>query len=167
MGNPHITKRVPGKQGHRTPREFLDAIEKRFGKIGWDLAATPGHEVGAGFGYSPEENSLVQRWDRFPVEWRGQSTVWLNPPFANIRPWVAKLDAECQELSRWTLCLVPYSVGAKWWRDHVHEKCVIYSVGRMKFVGSEWDFPKDLALLAYGFGARGVVPLWDWKVNND
>jgi phage N-6-adenine-methyltransferase len=156
----NIGKRDPDKQGHRTPREFLDAVERRFGYISWDLAATDGHETGPeGARWTPNDDALVQHWDLpalGPVR-------WLNPPFANIRPWVAKLDAECRELPRWTLCLVPYSAGTKWWLDHVHEKCVVYSVGRMKFVGSTDPYPKDLALLAYGFGARGVVPLWDWK----
>ena len=156
-----VGARAADKQGARTPREFLNAVENRFGIIDFDLAATGGHQVTGEDSlryFSPEMDSLKQDWS---IGLGG--VAWLNPPFANIRPWVAKLDAECRNIPRWTLCLVPYSAGAKWWRDHVHEKCVIYSVGRMKFVGSEWVFPKDLSLLAYGFGACGVIPLWDWK----
>lgn len=153
------------KQDYRTPPEFVGAIERKFGRIGFDLAATDGDEVGPlGYRFTPEHNSLVQDWTKKYHD-LDTSVVWLNPPYANIRPWVAKLDAECRNLAYWTLCLVPYSAGAKWWRDHVHGKCVVYSVGRIKFVGAEWVFPKDIALLAYGFGANGVVPLWDWGQN--
>lgn len=156
--NAHITKRDPSKQGHRTPREFLDAVERRFGSIGFDLAATDGHEVGRGGHFSPEDDSLSCNWQAQI----GASVVWLNPPFSNIRPWVRKLDEECQHLPRWTLCLIPASMGSLWWRDHVLGKCIALGIPRMAFVGSSAPFPKDLALLCYGFGVSGHG-YWDWR----
>lgn len=157
--NPSITHRDPAKQGHRTPREFLDAVERRFGHISFDLAATDGHEVSDGphCAFSPEQDSLAQSW----AGALGQ-TVWLNPPFANIRPWVRKLDEECQHLQRWTLCLIPASMGSHWWNDHVLGKCFALGITRMTFVGSTTPYPKDLALLCYGFGVSGHG-FWDWK----
>lgn len=161
MASPHMSQRDPERQGWCTPQEFLRSVEERFGRISWDLAASPGNEVCGGF-FSPDMDSLSQSWGQL-----GEGNAWLNPPYNDIRPWVSKLDLECQELARWTLCLVPYSAGANWWRDHVHEKCVVYSVGRMRFVSPDGIpakdiYPKDLALLAYGYGARGVVPKWSW-----
>lgn len=161
-----IGKRDPDKQGHRTPREFLDAVERRFGLIGFDLAATLGHEVTdrigyPGSSYTPEDDALSQDWT-LPNLHKSRPVAWLNPPFANIRPWVAKLDAECKFLPRWTLCLIPASMGSKWWRDHVLGKCMAFGVTRMAFVGSETIYPKDLALLAYGFGVHGTG-FWDWR----
>lgn len=159
------------KQDYRTPREFLDAVERRFGKIAWDLAATDGHEVNgfqcadgtwhSGPHYSPEEDSLSQPWDN-RVSLSPGGSVWLNPPYANIRPWVAKLEGECRHLPRWTLCLVPASMGSKWWADHVLNKCVALGVTRMTFVGTTAPYPKDLALLCYGFGVSGHG-FWDWR----
>lgn len=156
--NASITHRDPAKQGHRTPREFLDAVERRFGYIGWDLAAAPGHEVGPiGRSFTKEDNSLERDWNM--DIW---TVVWLNPPFANIRPWVKKLDEECQHLPRWTLCLLPASMGSHWWSDHVLGKCIALGVTRMTFVGSTAPYPKDLALLCYGFGVSGHG-FWDWR----
>jgi hypothetical protein len=146
-------------QSWRTPPEFLEAVMHKFGLITWDLAATAGHEVGPpGSSFTPEQNSLVQDW----TEKRLGPTVWLNPPFADIRPWACKLDEECSQLSRWTLLLVPYSGGSGWWRDHVLGKGMVFGVPRMKFVGAEWIYPKDLALVAYGYGVHGVG-FWDWR----
>jgi phage N-6-adenine-methyltransferase len=156
--------RDPAKQGWRTPPEFIAAVERRFGPIGFDLAATDGHEVCPDY-FSPADDSLAQNWgDIFPL--RHGATTWLNPPYANIRPWVAKLDAECRDLSRWTLCLVPASMGSKWWADHVLNKCFALGVTRMAFCDAAGVpsqlYPKDLALLCYGYGVSGHG-FWDWK----
>lgn len=160
--NASISHRDPKKQGHRTPREFLDSVERRFGPIGWDIAATAGHEVGpAGRSFTPEHDAFTKQWADFPNAIYGE-TAWLNPPFSHIRPWVAKLDAECRDLRRWTLCLVPASMGSHWWADHVLGKCFALGVTRIAFVGSPTPYPKDLALLCYGFGVSGHG-FWDWR----
>lgn len=153
--------RARTKQDWRTPPEFIAAVERRFGRIGFDLAATDGHEVGCGYAFTPEDDSLSCSWIDPGV--RSGYVVWLNPPYANIRPWVAKLDAECRELDRWTLCLVPAAVGSRWYADHVHGRClVLFLTGRLTFVGASAPYPKDCMLLCYGFGAEGVA-LWDWR----
>jgi phage N-6-adenine-methyltransferase len=162
-----IGNRDPEKQGHRTPQEFLDAVNRRFGTITWDLAATTGHQVTGADGrhFSPEQDALAQDWRSLihPEEDdRNCRVAWLNPPFSNIRPWVSKLDTECRELPRWTLCLVPASMGSHWWADHVLGKCVALGVTRMTFVGSTAPYLKDLALLCYGFGVSGHG-FWDWR----
>lgn len=158
--NASIGKRDPTKQGHRTPPEFLRAVEARFGKIVFDLAATFGDQATGPNGpcWTPDHDSLTRNWgDQYH-----KGVHWLNPPYSNIRPWVAKLDSECRDLPRWTLCLVPASMGSKWWERHVLGKCFALGVTRMQFVGSTAPYPKDLALLCYGFGVSGHG-FWDWK----
>ena len=147
------------KQDWRTPPAFIDAVERRFGRISFDLAATIGHEVtdGTHCAFSPEDDALSQNWGGAlgPV-------AWLNPPYSDIRPWAMKLGEECRHLPRWTLCLVPASMGSHWWADHVLGKCVALGVTRMTFVGADAPYPKDLALLCYGYGVSGYG-FWDWK----
>lgn len=165
---------MTGKQDWRTPPEFLAAVQRRFGTIGFDLAATTGHEVtrvpvvgvgGVSFGtvkgphFSPEDDSLSQDWSALRLD--PGKVAWLNPPFANIRPWARKCDEECRNLPRWTLMLVPASMGSKWWADHVLGKCFALGVTRMAFVGADATYPKDLALCCYGFGVSGYG-FWDW-----
>src|SRR5690606_17204709 len=76
----------PGRsaQDYATPRVFLDAVERRFGRIRWDLAA---HEL----------NAVCDLWigehqDSLTVPWAEQcrGLCWLNPPFGDIEPWAAK-----------------------------------------------------------------------------
>lgn len=146
------------KQNYETPPEFIAAVERRFGKVGFDLAAEVENTKAVNF-FSVEVDALKQSWD-----YSGALAVpvaWLNPPFANIRPWAAKCE-ECMWLPRWTLMLVPASMGSMWWDDHVINKCQADGTTRMKFVGADDLYPKDLALLAYGYGVRGHG-FWDWR----
>jgi len=48
-----VPAQKPGrsKQDYATPREFLDAVEQKFGPIGWDLAADHVSSVAGGFNY--------------------------------------------------------------------------------------------------------------------
>lgn len=156
---------MAGRQDYRTPRVFLDAVENRFGGIGFDLAATKGHEVSAPLGefgpmgYSPEEDSLTKPWN---VSILAGQCVWLNPPFAHIDPWAEKLARECAHLRRWTLMLVPASVGSNWYREHLWNRTVVLGLSpRLTFVGEDAPYPKDLMLVCAGFGMHGFGT-WRW-----
>jgi phage N-6-adenine-methyltransferase len=164
---------VSGNQNWRTPPEFLDAVRRRFGFIDFDLAATKGHQVTGPHAweyFSPEEDSLSKGWARLPMHPEHEAKVcrvaFLNPPFANLRPWAQKLSVECHALSRWTLMLAPASMGSGWWRDHVLGRAMVYGIPRMAFLDGEMQaqavYPKDLALVAYGYGAHGTG-YWDWR----
>ena len=145
------------KQDYQTPPEFLAAVRAKFGALEFDLAASPENAACARF-YTEADNSLVQTWPH-STGWAG-GWNWLNPPFADIAPWVKKAS---QEGAR-TLVLIPASVGANWWRDWVHEKAVVYFLnGRIRFVGAKDLYPKDCALLQYGaYGDEPDYSIWTW-----
>lgn len=151
-----VQKPGRSKQDYSTPPAFLDAVARRFGPIDFDLAARADNAVAPLF-YSPEDDSLRQDW-ALP----GIRVAFLNPPFAEIRPWAAKLESvRC--LPRWTLMLVPASMGSKWWADHILGKCQADGIPRLAFAGADGLYPKDLALLCAGFGVAGAG-YWDWRV---
>jgi DNA (cytosine-5)-methyltransferase 1 len=153
-------KRHKSKQDYGTPWELIWACEGRFGPIMWDLAASPENTKGPAF-YDEEFDSLKQRWH----EHRG--VLWLNPPFANIEPWAEKCAFESRsdlghERAR-ILFLTPASVGANWFRDHVHGKAFVVGLnGRITFEGTSDPYPKDCILSAFGFGPPGF-DVWDWR----
>lgn len=157
--NPHITARDPEHQTIGTPESFLIAVDRRFGEIGFDLAATKDNAVVKRY-YSPEQDSLAQDWGSLGL--RAGQSAFLNPPFAHIAPWAAKLY-ECRNLPRWTGMLVPYSGGSKWWEDYVRHKLMTFGIPRMRFVGQTHLFPKDLAFICAGFGCVGEAH-WDWRL---
>lgn len=148
------------RQDVGTPRDFLDAVERRFGCIKVDLAARADNAVAPLF-VTPEEDSLVVPWgERFP-----STLAWLNPEFSDIAPWAAKCahEAGVQAPGLRVLLLTPASVGAVWFAEHVHRKALVLALSpRIKFIGHKTGFPKDLILSCFGFGAPGFE-LWRWK----
>jgi phage N-6-adenine-methyltransferase len=154
--------RGASRQDVGTPREVLQAVEARFGRIWWDLAAHPENRVTDddryyGPGSKHGENSLEQDWSILRLGGR-----WLNPPFANIAPWAEKC-AKHRFDKCFTFLLVPASVGANWYSEHVHMQCLeLYLSPRLTFVGSADPYPKDLALFVYGYGISGAQP-WNWR----
>lgn len=150
------------KQNYRTPKNFLRAVQRVFGKITFDLAADR-HNAVVLRHFNKGQNALAQDWTKL----RGIN--WLNPPFGNIPKW-AKKCAEAGKRGVRILFLVPASVGAEWFFYHCHRKGLVRPLRqRIVFVGEKNGFPKDLMLVAYGFkhksGRRitGFRP-WLWKV---
>lgn len=152
-------KRGRSKQDHGTPREFLDAVEKRFGKICWDLAAHRENRVVnqyLGPGSVIAENSLAYDWNLL------NGVLWLNPEFANIEPW-----ARMCSLNRFRhsplLMLTPASIGTDWFSDFVKDRAFVLGLSpRMTFVGSDDPYPKDLMLSVFYAGLSGF-DTWRWK----
>lgn len=152
---PHRSKQDVG-----TPRDFLDAVERRFGRIKVDLAARADNAV-APLLITPEEDSLTVPWgERFPGK-----LAWLNPEFSDLGPWAAKCahEAGVQAPGLRVLLLTPASVGAEWFAEHVHRQALVLALRpRLTFVGHTQAYPKDCILSCYGFGAPGFE-LWRWK----
>lgn len=145
-----------------TPREFLYAVEARFGRIGVDLAADESNHVvehycGPG-GMFDDSLSLACQWG-----WSDHPGLrWLNPPFAKIGPWAEK----CAEQSSIGPCmiamLVPAAVGANWFADHVAGRAAVYFLRpRLTFLGHKDPYPKDLMLAVYG--EKPGYECWRWR----
>ena len=63
-----------------------------------------------------------------------------------------------------TVILATTSLSTNWWLDWVHGKALVWPIQRVRFVGHEQDFPKDLALLVYALGLEpGYKPRMNWK----
>jgi hypothetical protein len=153
----------PGKsfQDVGTPREFLNAVEKRFGDIMWDLAAHEGNSVAASGFYGPGsgfgENAFKEIWHSIP------GLLWLNPPFENIKEWAMRAAAESGHGAR-ILMLIPAAIGTNYFKEWIWPFARIYALSpRLTFVGHTQSYPKDLILCEY---SRDVVPAlecWRWK----
>lgn len=154
------------KQDYPTPPAFIAAVEARFGPICFDLAASPHNAKAARF-FTLAEDSLSQAWHAIPGVPRG-GLLWLNPPFKQIAPWAKKCVEEA-EAGACVAFLVPASVGAAWFADHVwhsasrHHRADIYFLsGRLSFDGKA-PYPKDCLLALFSRMPAGVVEVWDWR----
>lgn len=171
----------PGRsaQDFQTPPEFLAAVKHKLGirEFSIDVAADE-HNTVAERWWDVEQNSFLQTWSDWPG-WQ-----WLNPPFAQLEPWVSKAYRESQQGAQIAM-LVPAGVGSNWWRDWVHKKArVLLLNGRLCFI-SDWVttidpaslkpgkgparcytspplYPKDCCLLLYGPGILPDYEVWTW-----
>ncbi len=152
----NMPQQKPGrsKQDYSTPREFINAVELRFGKIGFDLAASESNAIVPAY-YDERRDALAQNWAALPA------LLWLNPPFARIESWAEKCAAEMRKGAR-ILFLTPASVGANWFQDHVVPNAHVLELQpRISFDG-EHPFPKDLILGCFLHGLTGRS-VWRWR----
>lgn len=155
MADVAVPRRGQSTQDYMTPREFVDAVEARFGKFTIDLAAST--------------NNICDRWigkdrDSLEVCWAteiGDGMGWLNPPFAQIDPWALK----CRVVGgggRRIILLTPASLGAEWFVRRVQPSALTLVLRpRLTFVGETTPYPKDLAIHLFGFGMVGLGT-WRW-----
>lgn len=148
------------KQDYGTPLEFIAAVEERLQDVFvFDLAASRDNNIVYAY-FTEKDDALAQDWHKASL-WRGW--LWLNPPYANIAPWVKKCWEESQK-GAYIACLVPASVGANWWKDWVQHKAYVnYLNGRITFVGETTPYPKDCALLLYTPWGMSGGEVWTWN----
>lgn len=172
-----IQKPGKSKQNYRTPKALLDAIKLRLHikEFAWDLAADKDNRVCEGY-YDEAMDSLVQPWNL--GGWN-----WLNPPYSDIEPWVAKAANESLNGAS-TVMLVPASVGANWWRTWVEGYAFqSFLNGRLCFIPDWRDYtkiddktgltvpafkspplyPKDCAILLYAPWNFTGHEIWKWE----
>ena len=154
----------PGRsiQSVQTPRDLLDAVERRFGKIVLDLAASFENAVCDTY-IDETEDALADdtAWCDHNASGVGPGVRWLNCPFGNVAPW-AKKAASVATADAPVLLLAPASIGSNWFRDHVHGQAMVLALNpRVTFQGHSHPFPKDLILCQYG-RFRGF-DVWKWR----
>lgn len=153
-----MPRQKPGKskQDYGTPDDFLGSTLLRLGidKFDCDLACRRDNRIPcARTGlYFPEVDSLA-------VPWPTKGWNWLNPEYADIRPWAQKCAEQWLGRDVRTAFLVPASVGSEWWYEYVHDVALaLFLRPRLKFKGMKPNpktgkidpYPKDLALILYG-----------------
>ncbi len=149
------------KQDYGTPWDFVHAVEARFGPIVRDLAAHEKNAKAALF-YDEARNSLTVPWS----EEHPAGNLWLNPPFANIEPWISKAREETHVRRRrrgFLIVLTPASIGTEWFNANVLGSAYVLGLSpRLTFEGETDPYPKDLMLSIYGYGLSGFGA-WRWK----
>lgn len=161
MGMPR-QKPHRSKQDYGTPPELVAAVERRFGALTWDLAATADNTVVADRFFSVgglDGDALTAPW-----AFKRSDLLWLNPPFGGIGPTWAPLVARWTRKLPWlrVLMLTPASIGSEWFQRHVHRKAMVLGLSpRLHFVGADDPYPKDCMLSCFGFGVAGF-DVWRW-----
>lgn len=151
-----VQKPHRSRQDYGTPRDLLDVVERGFGAIGFDLAASDENAVAPSY-YTEADDALG-----VSTPWPSDRLCWLNPPFARIAPWAARCAIEAHAGKR-ILLLVPASIGSAWFASYVHKRSLVLALRpRLTFDGCSTPYPKDCILAVYGFGETGF-DVWEWK----
>lgn len=167
-----VSSGVDSKQDYQTPADFIAAVEKRFGKIYFDLAASFHNRQSDLYFTDDITDVFAYNYDALKQDWWAlgagrRGILWLNPPFQNIEPWAKK----CSEYSPGdyddqaaVLCfLVPAAVGSNWFRDYVWNFADIYFLnGRLSFDGKA-PYGKDCLLACYHPNHTCETAIWDWR----
>lgn len=163
-----MPKQKPGrsKQDYSTPPMFVKAVCELLDidKFAVDLAASEHNAIRRSRRYFDEQtDSLAQQWRTQPGEWN-----WLNPPFADIEPWVRKAWESWKAHSARTAILIPASVGSNYWAEWINRRAyVLFLSPRLTFAGCSDPYPKDCALVLYGWTDYGqdhsYYDCWRWK----
>jgi phage N-6-adenine-methyltransferase len=157
-------RKVPRQKPHQseqdvaTPWELIRAVEARFGAIKFDLAATEENAKAPAF-WTAEDDSLQQDWTKLT------GNLWLNPPYGDIPPWAQKCkESRAPRFERRIFLLTPASVSTEWFNDNVHGHARVLAIRpRIKFVGHDSPYPKDLILSCYG--EPPGFDTWRWDEN--
>lgn len=153
-------KRGRSKQDYSTPNDFIVAVEKRFGRFSWDLAADHWNTKCINY-IDKEQDSFTVAWHELIEPTTGEKgLLWLNPEFSDITPWARKCAEEAARGAR-ILFLTPASVGSNWFADYVHKKAMVVALNpRLCFDGKN-PYPKDCILSHYNL--EHGFDVWKWK----
>jgi DNA N-6-adenine-methyltransferase (Dam) len=144
-----------------TPRPFLDAVEKRFGPIVFDLAATAENRVGPlyfGPGSPLGEDSLLKDW-----RIGNPGVRFLNPPYSDRDQPISLWAKRCAEMRRPAsgpiLLLCPAAVCTVWFRTWVAPHAYVLELYPRVF-GKEI---RDCILAVYAPEGYLGRTTWDWQ----
>jgi hypothetical protein len=157
-------------QSRLTPPEFLDAVERRFGPLVFDLAAERGKSVRGLPCFTKEDDALSKSWRCIQTD-AGIGTMdlegvrWLNPPFGMFTEFAAQAAAEATARHP-VLFLSLASVDSNWYWDHVFPNAISWAIDRIQFVGETHPFPKPLMLSYFGLGGGFGIQRWRWKASS-
>lgn len=110
-----------------TPRGVFAAISRRYGPFDLDACATQ-YTAKCPLWYGEQDNGLEQPW-------RGR--VWVNPPYSNPRPWIARaVEAVQRGEAERVVMLLPSATDTTWFHDLVLPNAeVVFVRGRIRFIG--------------------------------
>lgn len=179
-----ISTGADSKQDYRTPDDFIKVVEKRFGRIRFDLAACSYNKQSdnyfapctgsegplpfdpKAFGHDAFDHSWAQlSTNRFRNEGR-RGLLWLNPEFAQIVRWGERVRNE-SILGARIAFLTPAAMGANWFTNIIARYADVYLLnGRLSFIPGK-PYNKDCMLSIFDPDIVSERPhqmhVWDWR----
>lgn len=182
---------MAGNQYYRTPNNFFNALEKKFGKFNLDVAADADN-TRCDYWIDEELDGLKSMWghvfkDKIGTGTQGQTffrNAYCNPPWKNPRPWIeqaASFVCNIDDTHRQAVLLFHSAFNAHWWHI-VHgwaDRVVIPVYERVEFIDPNLKRHgsgnmRDGMILVFKYrrtkrSYRETLPVefWDWNNNGD
>jgi len=107
----------------RTPQSIFDKLDKEF-NFDSDPCPDPKH---------PLKKGLIKGYGK---------RVFVNPPYSNIKYWVANCYDISKGYNRIIIMLIPSRTDTRWWHQYVMKaKEIRFIKGRLKFSGHKNSAP--------------------------
>jgi site-specific DNA-methyltransferase (adenine-specific) len=113
-----------GEQRYKTPRWIFEMLDAELGPFTLDACAEEWNAQ-CGRYFTKEQDGLAQSW-------KGE-TVYLNPPFSGITPWIEKAYHHALKGEAKTVCLLPANTDNSWFHDVASLGQVWFLRGRIQF----------------------------------
>lgn len=156
---------------YQTPPELLDAVRRDFGlTFTLDAAASEVNAVCAAFLTGPHDPEgecscgLCSPWS---------GTVWCNPPYSHVEPWVEKARAEFRRDPQMTIAMLLLADTSTTWFARAARLAETYllSPGRVSFIDPVTGLPargNRIGSVLFLWrpqrvNRRGQIFLWDWR----
>lgn len=130
-----------------TPDYAFLPLDAEF-NFGLDAAASPSNAKVPQF-LTKQADALSVSWADHLLPFAGRS-VWVNPPYSDIDPWMVKAEAEARQNAVTSVLLVPHTPDAGWWPTTASEVRVVTGVrregqrnisGRIQFIRADTGKP--------------------------
>lgn len=133
----------PQSDEKATPPAFFAPLAEAVDGFDVDPAAGAESEPLADVTYTIEDNGLTEDWF---------GTIWLNPPYSNMIPWVQKIIAEMStDRVETVLLLCKGDSSTNWWQKAAQEAALISAVDhRLQFEGTDYSAPFPVHLMVFG-----------------
>ncbi|MEQ2025369.1 phage N-6-adenine-methyltransferase [Xenorhabdus szentirmaii] len=118
----------------QTPQPLFEALDLEFGFY-LDAAAADSNALCTHY--------LTERDNALECDWVSYSSIWCNPPYSDIGPWVNKAAIECRKQCQTIVMLVPSDTSVGWFKlalETVDEVRLITG-GRISFINAETQKP--------------------------
>jgi site-specific DNA-methyltransferase (adenine-specific) len=142
-----------------TPQEFYDGLNKRY-NFTLDPCATAQNTKCPKF-FTEQDDGLTQDWSG--------NTVYVNPPYSNVKAWVNKALIESRKPDTTVVMLVAARTDTKFFHDYCTKANQIFFIkGRLKFGGSTNSAPFPSMVVVFGGDTLYVPPKYgrmDSKAN--
>ncbi|NHB94862.1 phage N-6-adenine-methyltransferase, partial [Photorhabdus cinerea] len=113
----------------QTPIEIFTALDLEFGFY-LDAAADAQNTLCSHY--------LTERDNALECDWESYGSIWCNPPYSKITPWIKKAAIECRKQLQSVVMLVPADTSVGWFKLAMNsvDEIRLITGGRISFINA-------------------------------